>query len=111
MYYILHQTADIETVKKNVLPLLSKCETRTVEFPFSDDFNAEEGATVIAYLNDEDLRGFLPLAGERHWPVGVLPHPGNTYTSKGLGISGKLEEAVKEILDSKDSHRLDFLFL
>ncbi|UJH91217.1 TIGR00341 family protein [Antarcticibacterium sp. 1MA-6-2] len=27
-----------------------------------------------------------------------------------MGTSGKLEEAVKEILDSKDSHRLDFLF-
>ncbi|UJH91218.1 hypothetical protein LZ575_21925 [Antarcticibacterium sp. 1MA-6-2] len=83
MYYILHQTADIETVKKNVLPLLSKCETRTVEFPFPDDFNAEEGATVIAYLNDEDLRGFLPLAGERHWLSGeYYPTPGTPIPLK-----------------------------
>lgn len=110
MHYLLHQPADIETAEKNILPLLSKIETRVVEFPIPDDFEAEEGATFIAYLNDEDLRGFLPLAGKEHWPVGVLPHPGNTYTSKGLGISGKMEEAIKEILDSKDSHRLDFLF-
>jgi hypothetical protein len=96
MYYILHHSADIDKVKKNVLPLLADFNSTLVEFPIVGDFSPEENSTFITYLDDEFLREFLVLAAKKNWPIGVLPHAGNIYTIKGLGISGSLPEAIKQ---------------
>ncbi|HSI71042.1 MAG TPA: TIGR00341 family protein [Gillisia sp.] len=109
MYYILHHSADLDKVENNVLPLLVDFNPKLVEFPITGNFSPEENSTLITYLDDEYLREFLVLAAKENWPIGVLPHPGNVYTIKGLGISGNLEEAVKEILESKEIHKLDIL--
>ncbi|MCM4160783.1 TIGR00341 family protein [Antarcticibacterium flavum] len=109
MYYILHHPEDLEKVENNVLPLLANFNSTLVEFPIVKEFSPEEDATFITYLDDEFLRQFLVLAAKENWPVGVLPHPGNKYTIKGLGISGNLEEAVTEVLESKETHNLDIL--
>jgi diacylglycerol kinase family enzyme len=109
MYYILHHSADIDKVKKNVLPLLADFNSTLVEFPIVGDFSPEENSTFITYLDDEFLREFLVLAAKKNWPIGVLPHAGNIYTIKGLGISGSLPEAVAEILACEEVHKLDIL--
>lgn len=109
MHYILHHSADLKKVDEDVIPLFAGVRTHLVEFPISGDFEPEEDATFITYLDDEYLREFLLLATKRDWPVGLLPHPGNIYTTKGLGISGNLTEAVKEIMDTKEVHKLDML--
>lgn len=108
MHYILHTTEDLARVEENILPLFEGTKVILVEYPI-DNFDPEEGATFITYLDDKKLRTFLPVAGEKNWEVGVLPHPNNSYTTKGLGISGNLQEAVKEILNSEESHKLDLL--
>lgn len=109
MHYILHHPADLDKVEENVLPLLEGTKTQLVEFPATEDFVPEEESVFITYMDDEYLRDFLVLAANQNWPVGVLPHPGNIFTSAGLGISNNLEEAVKEILENKEANKLDIL--
>lgn len=109
MYYILHQTGDLEEVKKNILPLFEGREYELLNFPTAKDFSPVENAVFITYLNDENLRELIPFAAEKKWALGVLPHPENKYTSIGLGISEKLDEAVAEILNNEESHELDLL--
>jgi len=110
MFYILHQPDGLEEVEKNILPLLEGREYQMLTFPPGKNLSPAENAVFITYLDDENLREFIPFAAEKKWASGVLPHPGNKYTSKGLGISEKTEEAVAEILKNEETHNLDILF-
>lgn len=109
MLYFLHHPRDIDDVNQKILPLLEGWEIVMLEFPSTLDFEPKENATFVTYLDDDQLMEFLPLAGAKDWPVGLLPHPGNLYTTKGLGISENLKEAIEEILHSEESHKLDLL--
>ncbi len=110
MLYLLHKPDDIENLEKKILPLFKDREVILIKFPGPIEIELETEDTVITYLDDENLRQFLPLAGEKKWPVGLLPHPRNIYITKGLGISEKLKETVDEILDNTSGHKLDLLY-
>ena len=110
MYYILHQPQGLEEVEKNILPLLEGREYQMLTFPLGKDFVPKDNAVFITYLDDENLREFIPFAAEKKWASGVLPHPGNKYTSKGLGISEKTDKALDQILKNEQTHILDILF-
>ncbi len=110
MIHLLHHSADINEVKKTIIPLLQGKEYSLETYPTGKDFHPEENAVLIAYLSDYHLREFLPKAAENNWQVGILPHPEVIYTIKGLGISEKTENAIAEILDPKEAYKLDLLF-
>lgn len=109
MIYILYHPDDESEVKEELIPLLDGKEYKLVEYP-NPEFKPENENVLITYLSDEYLREFLPRAANQNWPVGILPHPENLYTSKGLGISLKMGEAIDEILVAEESHKLDLLF-
>lgn len=109
MIYILYHPEEESEVKEDVIPLLDEKEYKLVEYP-NPEFKPENESVLITYLSDEYLREFLPRAANQDWPVGILPHPENLYTSKGLGISSKMGEAMDEILLATESHKLDMLF-
>ena len=110
MLYILHNSADLKEVEEKIIPLLEGRDHQLVSFPLNSDFTTEKDALLITYLNDESLREFLPLAAKNDWQVGILPHPEIKYTIKGMGLSEKLEDAVVEILNGEENHKLDLLF-
>ena len=109
MLHILHRPEDLKTVNENIVPLLDGHQIEQVNFPAPDEFSVKEDDVLLLYLSDEDLRSFLIIAAERKLPIGILPHPENKYTSKGLGLSGKMEEAVESILKSEKAEELDML--
>lgn len=110
MLYILHEKEDVEKVALDIVPLLQDQDHKLLIYPISKDFEIEEKDLVITYLSDEPLREFISTAAEKKIPVGVLPHPRNNYTAKGLGISGKLSEVLTEILEHKELEKLDLLY-
>ena len=109
MLYLFHPPADLKTVEKDIIPLLGDREFELVSFPYSEKFEPQQDSLLMLYLTDQDLREFLTIAAQNQWPVGILPHPENKYASKGLGITGSMEEAVSNILATPQPEPLDML--
>jgi uncharacterized hydrophobic protein (TIGR00271 family) len=110
MLYIIHNSADRKEVEEKIIPLLDGKEHQLISFPLNSDFSPETDTLLITYLNDEDLRKFIPLAAKNGWQTGILPHPEVKYAIKGLGLSEKPEDALGEILNREENHKLDLLF-
>lgn len=109
MLYILHNPADLKEVEEKIIPLLKGRDHQLVSF-LKPDFTPENDALLITYLNDDNLRKFIPLAAKNGWEIGILAHPEIKYTIKGMGLSEKPEDALEEILNGKETHKLDLLF-
>ncbi|TDN81580.1 putative hydrophobic protein (TIGR00341 family) [Salegentibacter sp. 24] len=109
MLYILHHSDDKEKVEENIFPILEGTENQTIIYP-GTDFKTETNAIIVTYLSDELLREFLPKAAIENLKIGILPHPENTYTTKGLGISSDPKRVLEEILSNKEEHKLDMLY-
>jgi uncharacterized hydrophobic protein (TIGR00271 family) len=62
--------------------------------PWGDRDSVPAGARVVLYLGDEQVRDVAPLALERRWQVGLLPHPDANQSCAALGVSGKPEELL-----------------
>ena len=110
MLYLLHQAADLASVEEKILPRLEEWGYELIPFPPDETFQPVQNGVLLLYLGDEQLRLILPKAAEEKWPVAILPHSENEYTSKGLGISGDLKETLEEVLEDKQSEELDMLF-
>jgi uncharacterized hydrophobic protein (TIGR00271 family) len=109
MLYLLYQSEDREKVEEEVLPLLESEETKVVTYP-AKDFSPVEDDVICCYLNSEDLRRFLPQAANNEWKVAILPHPENTHTIKGLGLSNDLKTTIQEVIETRETRHLDMLF-
>ena len=110
MFYILHNSADLKEVEEKIIPLLKGRDHQLVSFPLNSDFTPEKDTLLITYLTDDNLRKYIPLAAKNGWVTGILAHPENKYTIKGLGLSEKPEDALEEILNGEETHKLDLLF-
>lgn len=110
MVYILHDTADLEQVKDRIIPPFMERDYQLISIKSSENFEPVEDSLIITYLNDESLRKFLLSASEKHFSVGILPHPDGKNTVKGLGLNQKLSEAIEEIFNTKECNKLDMLF-
>ena len=109
MLYILHNPEDKKKMEENILPLLENTEKEILSYP-ATEFKAEENDIIVTYLSDENLSDFLPKAAQQNLKVGILPHPKNTYTTKGLGISNDPEKVIEEILENTEVQKLDMLY-
>src|SRR5690606_30545016 len=110
MLYILHEKEDVENVALNIVPLLEEENFKLLEYPFSKEPELIEDDTLITYLGDESLHDLISVAAKKQWPLGVLPHPNNNYTIKGLGVSANLGDAISEILGNGECEKLDLLY-
>lgn len=109
MLYILHHPEDREKMEEDIFPLLENTKKEILSYP-ETDLKRGENDIIVTYLSDENLREFLPRAAQENINIGILPHPENTYTTKGLGISEDPEKVIEEILNNKEVHKLDMLF-
>ena len=109
MLYLLHDPAEIETVKEEILPLLKNMEHELVAYPLEKEFDLDKKSTLLLYLPDELLREVIPAAARNKWPVTILPHPGNKFTSKGLGISNSIEDVITEYSECETPYKIDLL--
>lgn len=110
MLYLLHDPSQIDTVKEKILPLLANIKHELVSYPLEKEFDLEKDSSLLLYLADDLLREVIPIAAKNKWPVAILPHPENKFTSKGLGISTDLEEVITEFSECETPHIIDLLF-
>lgn len=52
-------------------------------------------ARVFLYLGDERIRELAPLAIERQWEIGLLPHPEAEQIGRALGVKGDLHQVFQ----------------
>lgn len=110
MYYLLFKSEDVEIAETEIASLLDKISFKKSTFTADATYSFSKDDVILTYLDDQSLRIFLPLAAQNKWSLGILPHPNMNYAMMGLGVSKKLEEVVKNILDTKDSQQIDLLF-
>ncbi len=78
--------------------LLAACEFAAR--PWSERDNLPVRARVLACLSDEQFRDLTPLALERQWEIGVLPHPAAPHACGSMGAQGELSALVAHYRDS-----------
>lgn len=66
--------------------------------PWGERANCHTDARVLTYVGDERVRDLAPLAMEKGWAVGVLPHPRARRSSAALGAHGDLVKLIKHYL-------------
>lgn len=109
MLYLLHDPSEIDTVKDKILPLLINIEHETIPYPLDKEFDMDTESTLLLYLPDNLLREIIPAAARNKWPIAILPHPGNKFASKGLGVSNSIEEVITEFSECETPYKIDLL--
>lgn len=110
MYYLLFKSEEAEIVETEIVSLLDKISFKKTNLNTDATYSFSKDDVILTYLDDQSLRLFLPLAAQNKWSLGILPHPNMNYAMLGLGVSKKLDEVVKNILDTQDSQLIDLLF-
>lgn len=110
MLYLLHEPQELDTVKEKVLPLLKNIEHKLVTVPLDRNFDIDANSSLLLYLPDTVLREIIPIAARHKWPISILPHSENNFTSKGLGVSGDIEEVITQYTECKKPYKIDLLF-
>lgn len=93
LYLIHDETPDLQS-----LAGLAPDDRRLIPLEWSARATSPTGSRVLVSLEDERLRELAPLAVEREWELGLLPHPGAAETSRALGIRGDLKQVFRHYL-------------
>jgi uncharacterized hydrophobic protein (TIGR00271 family) len=62
--------------------------------PWNERETPPAEACVLIFLGDEQIRDLAPLALERQWQVGILPHAEAHQATTALGVKGDLPELL-----------------
>jgi uncharacterized hydrophobic protein (TIGR00271 family) len=88
--YLIHDT----TLEMDALPQAPD-SVELLRLRWAEREQAPVGARTLLFLSDEQLRDLAPVAVERRWEVGVLPHPEAKETMGGVGVKGSLEQVFQ----------------
>lgn len=53
-----------------------------------------DGARVLLYVGDEQIREIVPLVIEKQWQLGLLSHPDATQANRALGVKGDAKSLI-----------------
>ncbi len=76
-------------------------DRRLVALAWDQRADPPTGSRVILYLTAERVRELVPLAIERQWQLGVLPHPEAETVTRALGVKGKTEAVFRHYLQTE----------
>lgn len=109
MLYLLHAPSETDIVKEKILTLLKNMEHELVSVPLEKEFDLDANSSLLLYLSDVVLKEVIPMAAKNKWPITILPHPENKFTSTGLGVSENLEEVITEFAECESPFKIDLL--
>lgn len=106
---LLYDELEKDTVDDKIAPEFG--HNLKMLLAFKTDLKIELGDEdlFVTYLSDEQLKEFLPIAIEKGWKLGFLPHPKMIHAVAGFGIDPKLTTAIGTILAEKDTVKVDLL--
>ena len=110
MFYLVHHPEDFEKITDSVIPFFEKSNFSLLSLPIPEEFAPEKDSVLISFLSDQEFKDFLINAAPKEWNLAVLPHPEGHKAVKCFGVSSKMEEATKDILETTDINELDLLY-
>lgn len=76
---------------------------------WTDELISDTGL-VYTYLNDEELKGFLPTISRTNIKIGVLPHPDGLQSRLGYGVQASFEDALEHLGTHPEAALIDILY-
>ncbi len=110
MHYLIFEKKDQIKVEESILPLFDGMTVEPVLFGAEHKAGWGGDDVIITYLSDNPLRSIIDKTIQNEWSLGVLPHPQLRHVAYGLGISMKMDEAVKEIQENQEKQNIDLLY-
>jgi uncharacterized hydrophobic protein (TIGR00271 family) len=108
---LVYEESSAEVVKRDVEPLFGQHLKISIALKASLNIDLRDDDFIVTYLSDELLKELLPLAIEKNWRVGFLPHPEMIFARRGFGVAASLEEAVQNILNTDTAQEIDLLMV
>jgi uncharacterized hydrophobic protein (TIGR00271 family) len=94
-------------LKERLAALFPDCVS--LEFASSAKLEIPAGARVVCWLDDRAVAELLPLAMQKEWSLGLLPHPALRHGRIGFGIAATPEAAAQDILEADEAAAVDLL--
>ena len=110
LFRLLYNPEEEKTLQKRVLPHLQGTEVTLWPFDREQFAAPGEPCDVITWLNDADLAVAAPELFKAGCSLGVLPHPGMKQARLGYGISGRISEAIDDIVGAGGPQLVDLLW-
>lgn len=110
LYTVLYDAQQAAVFDSEIRPLLADLDCDYVPYQ-ADALPAIEGQNkVILWLGDEPLCQLLPIASERDWQVGFLPHPDMQRLYRTFSVSKKPAEALADITGVEEASEADLMY-
>lgn len=107
--YLIYESDDLEAIQpyKELFP----STTHLIEISYKEgaELDIEAGALVLTWLGDEALRSFLPMAIEKEWKVGLLPHENLLNAERNFKIEAFTKDSAAALFEDQAIH-VDVLF-
>jgi len=88
--FIIHDSTLDPTALAEQVP-----DIRFTALPWGERETPPQDSRVLLFLGDEQIRDLAPLALERQWQVGLLPHPQAHQAMTALGVKGDIATLLK----------------
>lgn len=110
-FTLLYDAAERSDFEQAVLPHLAG-NRRVVQMGIDarEWPDLEKGTAVMAWLSDEAVAQLLPVAAERGWILGLLPHPELLQGRIGFGIDQSMSNALADNLEHAEGIPVDILY-
>jgi uncharacterized hydrophobic protein (TIGR00271 family) len=127
---LICQHADADAVRADVVPAFASAAVRVLPVPpatdppdppdppgppgsptpdWAEDPGLAEASAVALWLPDAQVAALLPVAADRAWRLGVLPHPDAPNARAGFGLAAKPADAVADMLATEGEEPVDLL--
>ncbi len=100
-YTVFYDSGKTEVFDQEIRPLLAEIDCDFVAFDTQSLPELAEQTRVMVWLGDNDLYSFIPVASERLWWVGFLPHPDMNRAYRSYNIPQKPADAIADIVASE----------
>lgn len=109
-YTVVFDAEQGERFEEEVKPLLAEHDCHFVAFTTIDELDIPEQSLIITWLGDEALYPLIPVAAQKEWAIGLLPHPDMNRVRRGFYVADKLEEAVESVFCVESPVESDLMY-
>lgn len=109
-FHLLYDPKQEEKLEKKLLPLIESLLVGRSAFQEDEWPELAEGAGLLTYLSDSQIKHLMPKVAEHDVVLAVLPHPEAKQVCSGLGVSSDLDDAIEFLKSEATPFDLNLLY-